>query len=134
MNWRRIAYWIATAFVAVIMASSGILALTHTPSFMKALIHLGYPTYFSDLLGVGKLIGVVVLIVPGIKKLKEWAYVAFGITVLSACYSHYSSGDGWMALEPLATFAALVVSYTTRPAPRRMETVAQFVLRKGAQR
>lgn len=98
------------------MAASGALALSHTPVFMKALAHLGYPPYFSNLLGVGKLIGVGVLLTPGLRKLKEWAYVAIGITVLSACYSHYSSGDGWLALEPLVTFVAVVISYQTRPA------------------
>src|SRR5713101_1617665 len=86
---------------------------------MKALAHLGYPPYFSDLLGAGKLVGVCVLLAPGLVKLKEWAYVGFGITVLSACYSHFQSGDGLMALEPLVTFGALVVSYLFRPASRR---------------
>jgi hypothetical protein len=113
-------YWIATAFVACIMTGSGVLAIIRAPSMMKALAHLGYPGYFSDLLGVGKLAGVCVLLVPGISRLKEWAYVAFGITVLSASYSHFSSGDGLMALEPLVTFAALVFSYVTRPESRRL--------------
>jgi hypothetical protein len=69
-----------------------------------------------SLLGLGKLIGVCVLLAPGLQKpgltkLTEWAYVAFGITVLSTCYSHYNAGDGWLALEPLVTFAALMISY-----------------------
>jgi hypothetical protein len=91
---------------------------------MQALDHLGYPAYFSDLLGVGKLIGVCVLLVPGIARLKEWAYVAFGITILSASYSHLLSGDGLMALEPLVTFAALVISYWMRPADRKFLNMA----------
>jgi DoxX-like family len=107
-------YWIATAFVVFIMTISGTLALVHAPPMMKALAHLGYPSYFSNLLGAGKLAGVCVLLAPGKVKLKEWAYAGFGITVLSASYSHFSSGDGLMALEPLVTFAALVVSYVTR--------------------
>ena len=107
-------YWIATLFVVGIMTISGVLALTHSPGMMTALAHLGYPPYFSDLLGVAKLVGVCVLLVPGIPRLKEWAYVGFGITVLSASYSHLLSGDGLLALEPLVTFAALVVSYLMR--------------------
>jgi hypothetical protein len=114
MKTRPIAYWIATVFVALIMTVYGVLALSHALVFMSALKHLGYPPYFSSLLGLGKLIGVCVLLSPGLVKFKEWAYVAFGITVLSACYSHYSSGDGWLALEPLVTFAALMISYLTR--------------------
>jgi len=115
MKRKKITYWIATGFVAIIMAASGALAISHAPSYMKALAHLGYPTYFSNLLGLGKLAGVCVLLLPGLPKLKEWAYVAFGITVLSASYSHFSSGDGLWALDPLVTFAALAVSYLTRP-------------------
>jgi hypothetical protein len=102
MNKRTIAYWIATVFVACIMTASGALAISHAPPFMKALAHLGYPPYFSNMLGLGKLIGVCVLFAPALANLKEWAYVAFGITILSACYSHFSSGDGLLALEPLA--------------------------------
>jgi uncharacterized membrane protein YphA (DoxX/SURF4 family) len=119
MKWRSIAYWIATAFVATIMSISGILAVTHAPAMMKALAHLGYPVYFSDLLGIAKLAGTAVLLLPVLPRLKEWAYVGFAITVLCAVYSHLFSGDGAMALEPLVTFAALVVSYFTRPAARR---------------
>lgn len=117
---RSIGYWISTGFVVLVMGISGGLAISHRAPFMKALAHLGYPPYFSNLLGVGKLLGICVLLAPGFPRMKEWAYVAFGITVLSACYSHYSSGDGWMALEPLLTFAALVASYASRPTSRRL--------------
>jgi len=119
MREKKTTYWIATVFVVSIMTISGGLAITHAPLMMKALAHLGYPPYFSNLLGAGKLVGVCVLLAPGLVKLKEWAYVGFGITVLSACYSHFLSGDGLLALEPLATFAALAISYVTRPASRR---------------
>ena len=116
---KKTAYWISTIFVAFIMTSSGVLALTHAPAMMKALAHLGYPAYFSNLLGVAKLSGVCVLLVPGWARLKEWAYAGFGITILSACYSHLLSGDGFLALEPLITFIALLTSYSTRPSDRQ---------------
>jgi hypothetical protein len=118
-----VTYWIATGFVVCIMTISGVLAVAHAPSMMAALAHLGYPAYFSNLLGVAKLVGVCVLLVPGMVKLKEWAYVGFGITILSASYSHLLSGDGVpAALEPLVTFAALVISYVARPASRKFVT------------
>ncbi len=111
-------YWAATLFVAFIMTISGTLALIHSPSMMTALAHLGYPPYFSNLLAVSKLAGVCALLLPGIPRLKEWAYAGFGITILSASYSHLLSGDGLLALEPLVTFAALILSYTMRPPSR----------------
>ncbi|HEY6375258.1 MAG TPA: DoxX family protein [Edaphobacter sp.] len=119
MKSKKLVYWIATAFVACIMTISGVLAVAHAPSMMRALAHLGYPVYFSNLLGVAKILGTCVILVPGLARLKEWAYVGFGITIISASYSHLFSGDGFLALEPLVTFAALVISYLTRPAGRR---------------
>jgi hypothetical protein len=80
---------------------------------------------------VGKLVGVCVLLVPGIAKLKEWAYVAFGITILSASYSHLLSGDGLLALEPLVTFAALVISYLLRPPHRKFLIPVQPTMRRS---
>lgn len=121
MKSKRI-YWIATVIVSCVMTISGVLAAIHAPPMMKALAHLGYPRYFSNLLGIAKLTGVCVLLAPGLAKFKEWAYVGFGITILSASYSHLLSGDGLMALDPLIIFVALVVSYSTRPADRRPET------------
>ena len=120
MRQRSIAYWTTTVFVSCVMGVSGSLAITHAGPMMKALSHLGYPRYFSNLLGVGKLAGMFVLLAPGMPRLKEWAYVGCGITILSASYSHYSSGDGLLALEPLVTFVALVISYIYRPATRRL--------------
>jgi hypothetical protein len=89
MKQRSIAYWTATVFVSCVIGISGILAITHAGLMMKALSHLGYPRYFSNLLGIGKLAGVFVLLAPGMPRLKEWAYVGCGITILSASYSHY---------------------------------------------
>jgi hypothetical protein len=116
MKTKTIAYWTSTMLVVAVMTISGGMAITHAAPMMKALAHLGYPPYFANLLGVAKLSGVCVLLVPGRFKLKEWAYVGFGITIISAVYSHLQSGDGLMALDPLFFFAMLTISYLTRPA------------------
>ena len=118
MNMRKTTYWITTLLVALVMTISGIMAVTHAPALMKGLFSLGYPVYFSDFLGVAKLLGTCVLLVPGLARLKEWAYVGFGITVLTATYSHLLTGGGFLALEPLVTITALVASYMTRPPDR----------------
>jgi hypothetical protein len=125
MRAKTITYWAATGFVACVMTISGVLAVIHAPPMMKALAHLGYPPYFSNLLGVAKLLGVGILLVPGFVKWKEWAYAGFGITIISASYSHLFSGDGLRALEPWIAFAALVVSYLNRPANRTAQLPAR---------
>lgn len=120
MKLKTVSYWVTTSFVTLILGISGCMSIVHAATLMKALRHLGYPDYFANILGVGKLIGLIVFLAPGMPRFKEWAYAGFGITVLSACYSHFSSGDGLLALEPLLTFAALVGSYFTRPDNRRL--------------
>jgi len=137
MKIRKITYWIATFWVACIMAISGALSVTHAPQMMEALAHLGYPAYFANLLGMAKLLGVCVLLTPGLARLKEWAYTGFGITILSASYSHLFSGDGLQALELLLTLAALAVSYWARPAGRRFSfhpIAPSNVIQSGAAR
>jgi len=125
MKLKTVTYWLTTTFVALILGISGGMSIAHAAPLMKALKHLGYPEYFANILGVGKVIGLIVFLAPGMPRLKEWAYAGFSITVLSACYSHSSLGDGLLALEPLLTFAALVASYFARPNDRRISrTVA----------
>jgi hypothetical protein len=120
MKTKRIIYWVTTGEVVLVMAASGLLAVTHAPQMMDGLAHLGYPAYFANLLGVAKLLGVCALLVPGLPRIKEWAYAGFAITIISAAYSHLLSGDGLMALEPLITLAALAASYWTRRGDRRV--------------
>ena len=121
MRGRLIGYWAATGFFALVMGISGGLALSHSRGYAHALAHLGYPPYFGDLLGVGKLFGVAVLLAPGAARWKEWAYAAFGVVVVSAAYSHFQSGDGLLrAMEPLVVAGTtLVISYRLRPADRK---------------
>ncbi|HXI70491.1 MAG TPA: DoxX family protein [Verrucomicrobiae bacterium] len=118
MKTKIITYWISTLLVVLVMSISGVMAITHAAPMMQALAHLGYPPYFVNLLGVAKLTGVCVLLVPGLRRFKEWAYAGFGITIVSAAYSHLQSGDGLMALDPLFFFVMLTMSYLTRPAAR----------------
>lgn len=140
MKTKKIIYWVTTAWVVCIMTISGLLAVTHAPPMMQGLAHLGYPAYFANLLGVAKLLGVCVLHVPRWVRLKEWAYAGFGITILSASYSHLLSGDGLLALEPLITLAALAASYLLRPVDRRFflstpfDAVANSVVNSGSAR
>jgi hypothetical protein len=120
MKRRNIIYWTTTGFVTLVLGISGALAALHAPPMMKALNHLGYPAYFVNILAFGKIVGLAVLLSAKMPRVKEWAYAGFTITILSACYSHLSSVDGWLAAEPLLTIVALMLSYVYRPASRRL--------------
>ena len=53
------------------------------------LIHgmLGYPVYFIPFTGWAKLIGVIAILVPGLKRVKEWAYAGLFFDLTAAVYS-----------------------------------------------
>lgn len=120
MDTKKLLFWISTAWVVGIMAITGGLSVAHAKPMMEGFAHLGYPVYFANLLGVAKLLGVCALLAPGLARIKEWAYAGFAIVIVSASYSHLNSGDGLKTLEPLATLAALTVSYWARPVDCRI--------------
>jgi hypothetical protein len=79
-------------------------------------VHLGLPTYFRTELTIAKALGVLALLVPGVPaKLKEFAYFGFAITLISASFAHFSSGDARISVlfvvDPLIFLALLGVSY-----------------------
>jgi len=78
-----------------------------------AFVHLGFPGYFRVELAVAKIIGALVLLVPGIPKIvKQFAYFGFALTFLSAFIAHTASGDPIsVAIMPLLFLGILIVSY-----------------------
>jgi DoxX-like family len=107
----KIIYWISTGLLALFILP-GIFFL-NSPMATEVSTHLGIPHWFHMELGIGKFIGGLILILPMVPgRLKEWAYVAFGIDMLSATIGHLSvDGPLLMSFEPLLFFAILLVSY-----------------------
>jgi hypothetical protein len=79
---------------------------------------VGYPQQLRVLLGIGKLAGAIVLLLPRLPTLKEWAYAGFAFMWIAAVVAHYLAGDGAYSLLPVALLGALAVSYVTRSASR----------------
>ena len=68
-------YWIFTILFAGLMISSAIPNALNTAK-SKEVVHdmLGYPVYIIPYLGFAKLLGSIIILIPGLKKIKEWAY------------------------------------------------------------
>ncbi|MDB6093027.1 MAG: hypothetical protein JWM32_589 [Verrucomicrobia bacterium] len=120
MNGKKVTYWVATLIVCGFMAFNAVSYLSHEPKLMAAFASLGYPPYFPMILGVAKLLGVLALLVPGLPRLKEWAYAGFTFTFLGAIFSHLASNQNQAVLMPAATLVVLVISYVFRPDFRRV--------------
>lgn len=73
----KIIYWVATALFTIGMFSSGLQQLMRSKQMVDILTNLGYPAYLMTILGVWKILGVIAVLIPGFKLLKEWAYAGF---------------------------------------------------------
>jgi hypothetical protein len=117
---RKIIYSIATAWLALGMLSTGIVQLLHAEKEVDLFINLGYPLYLLTILGVWKILGVMVLLVPKFSLLKEWAYAGFFFTMTGAVLSHIASGNPDGIFPSLLLLLLTVASWYFRPTDRRM--------------
>jgi uncharacterized membrane protein YphA (DoxX/SURF4 family) len=86
---------------------------------VQGFAHVGYPQHLRILLGIAKILGAFALVIPGLPKLKEWAYAGFTFTWIAAFVSHYLAKDGAIAFGPLILLLFLAISYFTRSPSRR---------------
>jgi len=61
---------------------------------VEVVTQLGYPLYVLRILGILKLAGAVVLFVPRLPRLKEWAYAGVTFELTGAAASHVLRGNG----------------------------------------
>ena len=117
---RTLTYWGTTSLVAIVPLLAAFAYLTAAPQAVENFRHVGYPQQLRVLLGIAKLAGAIVLLLPRLPTLKEWAYAGFTFMWIAASVAHYLAGDGALFLLPLALIGSLAVSYVTRPANRRL--------------
>lgn len=118
---RLVAYWLATILGPTSFVIGGVLHLRGGEQVLAGLQHLGYPLYFASILGVWKLLGALVITVPGLPRLKEWAYAGFFFNLTAAAASHAFAGDGAEnVIAPLIFLALVMTSWALRPANRRL--------------
>src|SRR5262245_16824410 len=118
---RKITYWISTALVALMSLFAGYAYLSGNPQAVGGFAHVGYPQQLRIILGIAKPLGAIALLVPGMARLKEWAYAGFTFAWISAFVAHYLAKDGPMAFTPLVLLLMLVISYLTRPESRQLQ-------------
>jgi len=122
----KIIYWIATIWLAVGMASTGIVQFIKTKEEVELMTRLGYPIYFLTLIGLWKILGVITILIPKFPLLKEWAYAGFFFAMSGAVFSHLASGsEAKEFFGPLLLLILTIVSWYFRPAGRKTFFVKQ---------
>jgi hypothetical protein len=92
-NMRLILRWVFTGLLAALMLLSALPDLLQLPAAAAVFHRLGYPPYLLPFLGTAKMLGVLVVIAPGVVRLKEWAFAGLTFDLLGALYSHLAVGD-----------------------------------------
>ena len=113
MKTTKIIYWVSTILFAGFMLLSSIPYVISSANVVKMVSgQLGYPAYMIPFLGVAKIIGSIVLLIPGFPRLKEWAYAGMTFDLLGATYSCMIFNEpkgSWLFM--IIFFIPLVVSY-----------------------
>lgn len=123
----KIIYWIATVLLSFGMLTSGLQQIFQTKGMIDLIVPLGYPLYFLYIIGVWKVLGVIAILLPQFKLVKEWAYAGFFFVMTGALVSHLAGGDYSIKeiIGPIMQTAFIILSWYFRPADRRIIMVNQ---------
>jgi len=107
----KVIYWFSTVLVSLLGAAPAAMYYT-SPFFIDGFRHLGFPDYFRYELATGKLIGLVLLLLPQVPaRIKEWTYAGFGIVFISAIIAHGTIDANARTIGGIAALLLLIVSY-----------------------
>lgn len=115
MKTTKILYWVFNGLFAFVMFGSGVPDLLSQADAVKG-IHdnLGYPLYFVPFIGLAKMLGAIVILIPAFPRLKEWAYAGLTFDLIAATYSLYNAKhtDGpWYLMFIFLALAAVAYVY-----------------------
>src|SRR6185312_8126454 len=114
-------YWIITAILSFCLLSGGLAQALQVKEVVEGFKPLGYPTYFISIIGVWKVLGIIAILIPGFKLLKEWAYAGLFFTMTGAVISHIAANDiHAQIVAPIVLAIFTVLSWYLRPDNRKI--------------
>lgn len=112
----HITYWVTTIIMAITFFVTGVGNLVPFKHIAQDMSHLGYPPYFLNILGTWKILAAITIVIPGVSRLKEWAYAGMMFDLTGAAFSRSASGDGVrMVIVPVVIAGLVVISWALRP-------------------
>ena len=108
----KIIFWIGIILLSVWFGASGFMEITKNPLVWDRTLQMGYPPYFITALGIAKVAGVIVLLIPNkLGWLKEWVFAAFFFDVIFAFISGYSFVGISEIVKPVIAFILILITY-----------------------
>jgi hypothetical protein len=103
----NIFYWICIGQLIPALGIGSIFGIISHPGSVEQFTRLGYPAYLAPFLGVARILGLVVIVIPKYPRIKEWAYAGLAFDVIGAIYSQIITGQPFTNL--LFPFMAIVL-------------------------
>ncbi|HMC87612.1 MAG TPA: DoxX family protein [Chitinophagaceae bacterium] len=124
---KLIIYWVTTILMSVGMLGTGLAQILHAKEMVDLVVPLGYPLYFLSIIGTWKILGVITILSPQLKLVKEWAYAGFFFLMTGAVISHLASGDYGLKgiLGPSMQTIFIILSWYFRPVDRKIISATQ---------
>lgn len=110
MNWKKIAYWISTGFVCLLMLFSATMYFIEHEAVVDAFDKLGFPGWLVYPLAIAKILAVIAILSKKSEMLKEWAYAGLFFDFLMAAGAHIMAQDNSYHLAIIALIC-LIASY-----------------------
>jgi len=114
MKKAKIIFWISTGFLFLFEGVMPLTTLLVAPMHATAgTEYLQFPGYFAYILIAFKVMGSILLIIPGLpRNIKEWTYAGFAFNFICASASHFViDGLAMVSFFPLIILAIAIVSY-----------------------
>jgi len=108
----KIIYWAGAIFMSLWFGASGFFELTKNPVVWDITQQLGYPPHFIYILGVFKIAGVLVLLLPNrLLRLKEWVFAGMFFDILFAFFSKIAVLGFSSTIDAIVAFSVLTMTY-----------------------
>lgn len=108
----KIIYWSGAIFMSLWFGASGFFELTKNPVVWNITLQLGYPPHFIYILGIFKLAGVIVLLLPNrLLRLKEWVFAGMFFDITFAFFSKVAVLGFSSTIDAIVAFTVLSITY-----------------------
>ena len=105
-------YWIGTALTSLWFGTSGFCELTTNKLVWDITLKLGYPPHFIYTLGIAKVLGIIVLLIPGkLLRLKEWVFAGIFFDIIFAFASKLNVLGLASTMDAVIAFIMVSVTY-----------------------
>jgi hypothetical protein len=115
---------IITSLSSLVLLSGGFMNVFRKSPNIDLVLKMGYPGYFSVIIGAWTILGVIAILIPRFTLVKEWAYAGFVFLLTSAIISHLIIGDN--IVFQIIILLLIVLSWYLRPLNRKVQLLKQI--------